>query len=268
MRRTKRWVSVLVAASCLAAPVAMADDDEDYGDLSTGGAYVPMSGTLSSIFYTPEEKEYSSDFRGSAGHGGIDIAAPQGDEIYAAFSGKVVEAGEAGGYGQWVVIQSEENSDIYSTYGHIIKYHVKKGDEVKAGDHIADNGSLGKSTGPHLHFQVDKGGYGLSDHAVDPLQWMAENGIDVETDRHKATGIELTAGAGDGSSSDSGGDNSDDSSESNSGSSGSSGGDGGSSSSGSTQPSKSSNSSKSTKKTKKKKKKVVEQKEPESGWVL
>lgn len=267
MRFAKRWLSVVMVASCLAAPVALADDDEDYGDLSTGDAYVPMSGTLSSIFYTPKEEEYFFDFHGSAGHGGIDIAAPQGDEIYAAFSGKVIEAGEAGGYGQWVVIQSEENSDIYSTYGHVVKYHVKKGDEVKAGDHIADNGSLGKSTGPHLHFQVDKGGYGLSDHAVDPLQWMAANGIDVETDRHKATGIELTAGAGDGSPSNSGGDSSDDSSESSSSSSGSSSGGGSSSGSSSTKSSKSSGSGKSTKKTKKTKKKV-EQKEPDAGWVL
>ncbi|RYF29640.1 MAG: M23 family metallopeptidase [Chloroflexi bacterium] len=86
------------------------------------------------------------------GYGGNPIGPPAG--IYAVRDGTVVEAGPASGYGNWVMIQHEENGQpIYSYYGHMQSQHiyVKVGDSVKIGQHIADQGSEGYSSGPHVH---------------------------------------------------------------------------------------------------------------------
>nr|WP_225937164.1 peptidoglycan DD-metalloendopeptidase family protein [Myxococcus sp. RHSTA-1-4] len=85
-------------------------------------------------------------------HGGIDIAAPHGKEVYSPSDGTVVFAGLEGGYGNVLVI--DHGYGIKTRYGHLSKMLVKAGDKVKRGSLIAAVGNTGRSTGPHLHYEV------------------------------------------------------------------------------------------------------------------
>ena len=91
-------------------------------------------------------------------HSGIDIACPYGSTIYAADSGTVIsaEGGWNGGYGIMIVI--DHGNGLQTLYGHLSKLFVKIGEEVTKGQAIAAEGSTGKSTGPHVHFEVRSGG--------------------------------------------------------------------------------------------------------------
>jgi murein DD-endopeptidase MepM/ murein hydrolase activator NlpD len=89
-------------------------------------------------------------------HGGIDIAAEKGTDIYAAYDGVVTMAGYSSTYGNYVII--EHSSNIKTLYAHCSKLLVKEGQQVSKGDKIALVGSTGRSTGPHLHFEVRIGG--------------------------------------------------------------------------------------------------------------
>mgnify|MGYP002513907152 CR=1 FL=1 len=84
-------------------------------------------------------------------HAGIDIAAPTGTPIYAAYEGEVIKAE----YDEWngYHIKLQHENDIMTVYCHCDELKVKKGDKVNAGDVIATVGSTGSSTGPHLHFE-------------------------------------------------------------------------------------------------------------------
>jgi murein DD-endopeptidase MepM/ murein hydrolase activator NlpD len=85
-------------------------------------------------------------------HAGMDIAAPHGKEVFAPSDGTVVFAGLEGGYGNVIVI--DHGYGIKTRYGHLAKLLVKAGDRVKRGSHIAAVGNTGRSTGPHLHYEV------------------------------------------------------------------------------------------------------------------
>ncbi len=91
-------------------------------------------------------------------HHGVDLAAPKNSPIVAAGDGIVTFIGRRGGYGKYIKIK---HKDGYETaYGHMNGYrkNLKKGSAVKQGDVIGYVGSTGRSTGPHLHFEVLKGG--------------------------------------------------------------------------------------------------------------
>ena len=83
--------------------------------------------------------------------------------IMAAGQGKVVSAGWNGGYGNAIVIRHASGTE--TLYGHLSRLGVRAGQEVTAGRVIGNVGSTGQSTGPHLHYEVRRGG-----HAVDPLK--------------------------------------------------------------------------------------------------
>lgn len=87
-------------------------------------------------------------------HTGMDIACVRGSVIVAAADGEVEEAGWMGHYGKVVRISHPQVSHIETLYAHNTHVLVKKGDLVKKGQIIAYSGSTGKSTGPHLHFEV------------------------------------------------------------------------------------------------------------------
>ncbi|HYU14702.1 MAG TPA: peptidoglycan DD-metalloendopeptidase family protein [Candidatus Acidoferrum sp.] len=90
-------------------------------------------------------------------HKGIDMTAPAGTPVHAARGGEVVRAGTSiGGFGNLVVI--DHGGGIRSFYGHLQSVGVKKGDRVEVGSPIGAVGSTGRSTGPHLHFEVRRDG--------------------------------------------------------------------------------------------------------------
>jgi murein DD-endopeptidase MepM/ murein hydrolase activator NlpD len=117
-------------------------------------------------------------------HYGIDIQNPQGTPIIAVGPGRVVHAGPddqapllgpwADFYGQAVVIQhpqSWQGRPVYTLYGHVSRVLVKVGQQVKAGDVIAEVGQLGVAVGPHLHLEVRVGGTTYDD-TRNPDLWV------------------------------------------------------------------------------------------------
>ena len=87
-------------------------------------------------------------------HKGVDIAAPMGTDVYCAAQGKVIFAGQKSGYENCVII--EHGNGLATLYGHLSKILVDANQQVKIGDVIAKVGSTGRSTGPHLHYEVRK----------------------------------------------------------------------------------------------------------------
>ena len=110
---------------------------------------LPVTGTVTSRYGAREETEVVS-----ANHGGIDIGANTGTPIYAAMDGTVTVSSEEGEYGKHIDI---ENGEVLTRYAHCSKLLVKEGQKVKQGDKIAEVGSTGNSTGPHLHFEIRRG---------------------------------------------------------------------------------------------------------------
>lgn len=99
-------------------------------------------------------------------HNGLDIAVPEGTPVKAAAAGKVVKTGnEPGGAGNYVVV--DHGGGYQTKYFHLSKIDVKEGQTVEAGEEIAKSGNTGRSTGPHLHFEIIKDG-----KAVDPEPYL------------------------------------------------------------------------------------------------
>nr|DAO24356.1 MAG TPA: tail protein [Caudoviricetes sp.] len=105
----------------------------------------------------------------STNHEGIDIGAPYGTPVKAAANGIVNFAGSAGGYGNAIYIDNGtiEGKRVSSRYGHLNRYIVASGTKVTQGQTIGYVGSTGKSTGPHLHFEVRENG-----KAVNPISYI------------------------------------------------------------------------------------------------
>ena len=100
----------------------------------------------------------------------MDIAAAEGDPVAACWDGTVVFAGVKGGYGNMVEVAHP--GGWKSIYGHLRNYSVRPGDAVRAGGKIAEVGSTGRATGPHLHFELRRG-----ETAVDPEGLLAQAGL-------------------------------------------------------------------------------------------
>ena len=99
-------------------------------------------------------------------HKGIDLGCRIGTNVLSARSGEVVFSGYDDGYGYLVIIEHEFGYKSY--YGHLSKISVKKGDFVKTGSLIALSGNTGRSTGPHLHFEIRK-----NDKALNPMSFLS-----------------------------------------------------------------------------------------------
>jgi len=93
-------------------------------------------------------------------HEGWDIAAREGSPVRAAADGIVVVAGKDYGYGNMVEI--EHGYGLVTRYGHNSKFLIRAGDRVKRGQIIARVGNTGRSTGPHLHYEVILNGIPVS----------------------------------------------------------------------------------------------------------
>lgn len=96
----------------------------------------------------------------AAVHGGLDYRARHGSPVYATANGKVVKAGRLGGYGKLVEI--DHGGGIRTRYAHLSKIKVKLGQRVTKGTRIGKVGSTGRSTGPHLHYEVRRKGRTLN----------------------------------------------------------------------------------------------------------
>ncbi|MCX7710193.1 MAG: peptidoglycan DD-metalloendopeptidase family protein [Clostridia bacterium] len=130
----------------------------------TGGAMnwpVPSSSQISSYY----GNRIHPILKKKKFHSGIDIHAASGASIEAANNGTVLLAGWQSGYGYTVIV--DHGGGISTLYAHCSKMLVKVGAEVKSGQVIAKIGSTGLSTGPHLHFEVRKGG-----STVDPMSYF------------------------------------------------------------------------------------------------
>ena len=118
----------------------------------------PVSGHISSSF------GWRSDgYLGPGDHKGLDIATPYGNPVLASGQGTVVKAQWERGYGHTVEI--EHAPGLTTRYAHLSAIHVRVGDRVNRGDRLGAVGMSGKSTGPHLHYEVLLGGRQINPYA-------------------------------------------------------------------------------------------------------
>jgi murein DD-endopeptidase MepM/ murein hydrolase activator NlpD len=103
--------------------------------------------------------------RRTAFHSGIDYAAPTGTPVYAPADGVVTRAARRGGYG--LMIELDHAHGLSTRFAHLSRMLVSAGTQVRRGDVIGRIGSTGRSTGPHLHYEVHRGG-----RAIDPLPFV------------------------------------------------------------------------------------------------
>jgi murein DD-endopeptidase MepM/ murein hydrolase activator NlpD len=123
---------------------------------------------------SPVEGEFTSGFghrrspfsRRSSFHEGVDISLPHGHNVLSTADGVVVNVAYDRTYG-WMV-DVEHAPDLVTRYAHLSRALVHEGDQVKRGDRIALSGSTGRSTGPHLHYEVR-----FKDVARDPKPFLA-----------------------------------------------------------------------------------------------
>nr|MBA3242642.1 M23 family metallopeptidase [Acidobacteriota bacterium] len=99
---------------------------------------------------------------------GQDIAAPRGTPVLAAADGFVTQAGTQSGYGQIVII--DHGNGLTTRYGHLSKIEATLGQELKRGELLGQVGSTGRSTGPHLHYEVR-----FRDVPVSPSRYLPVN---------------------------------------------------------------------------------------------
>jgi murein DD-endopeptidase MepM/ murein hydrolase activator NlpD len=122
----------------------------------------PADGTLTSPF---GERDHVMGGGGTRFHAGIDISVPTGTPVRAAQEGIVMFAGYNGAYGK--AVKLDHLNGFSTLYAHNSRILVHVGQTVQAGQVICLSGSTGRSTGPHLHFEVQKDGW-----PVDPLQHL------------------------------------------------------------------------------------------------
>lgn len=106
-------------------------------------------------------------------HAGVDFVAETGAEIHTTGAGTVISAGFSGGYGNMVEV--DHGKGITTRYGHMSQILVREGDKVARGDVLGKAGSTGRSTGPHLHYEVR-----LNDNPVDPMRFLVA-GTELKT---------------------------------------------------------------------------------------
>jgi murein DD-endopeptidase MepM/ murein hydrolase activator NlpD len=128
---------------------------------------LPTAGFLSSRFSTSRQHPIHHT---PLPHEGIDVAAPQGTPILAAAKGTVVFAGRRAGYG--LMVEIDHGFGYVTRYGHASKLLVRPGQKVNRGLVIAQVGSTGYATSPHLHYEIRVGGTPRN-----PLQYVITGAV-------------------------------------------------------------------------------------------
>ena len=135
----------------------LSQEEQDIEKIKATTSFIkPVEGTITSGFGNRETTINTVP----KNHTGIDIAANLGTKIMSATDGEVILASEEGDYGKHLKIQIGE---IILVYAHCNQLYVKQGDKVIQGQQIAEVGSTGNSTGPHLHFEIR-----ISERFIDP----------------------------------------------------------------------------------------------------
>ncbi|MDP3995166.1 MAG: M23 family metallopeptidase, partial [bacterium] len=130
-----------------------------------GSIFKPAPAAAGTFNWPTTSRGITQYFRGWR-HTGIDIGNKTGQPIYAADGGVVTTSGwNSGGYGYYVII--DHGNGIQTLYAHASKLNVARGDRVDKGDVIAAVGSTGRSTGPHVHFEVR-----VSGNRANPLDYL------------------------------------------------------------------------------------------------
>ncbi|WAP68791.1 M23 family metallopeptidase [Jiella pelagia] len=193
---TARGRAVRISSALAAAGIRVPDEDD--GERARGGPYEPVPASdafdqtiaeldealdhlqrVASVTKTlPLERPMparaisstfgvrADPFLGrSAFHSGIDFAEPRGSDVRATAPGRVIKAGRFGGYGNMVEI--DHGDGITTRYGHMSKIAVEVGQTIGRGERVGAVGSTGRSTGPHLHYEVRR-----NDKAVDPAKFF------------------------------------------------------------------------------------------------
>lgn len=134
--------------------------------LEQGTIAIPSVQPVGNLKFTSNFGIRSDPFRGTAAmHAGVDIPGPVGTPIYATADGIVSHAGRQGGYGN--MIEVNHGKGIATRYGHLSKIIIADNTRVKRGQLIGLMGSTGRSTGPHLHYEVR-----IDGHAVNPVPFL------------------------------------------------------------------------------------------------
>jgi murein DD-endopeptidase MepM/ murein hydrolase activator NlpD len=151
------------------APFQFADPDNlDFlwpvGTRTISSAWGPRIRTTTVVIKSPNgnrrvRRPYTSD------HKGIDLTAPKGHSIFAAMDGRVSSIGRNSKLGNYVKI--DHGNGVETIYGHNSANLVATNDIVRRGQIIARVGSTGRSTGPHLHFEVR-----INDQPINPAPWL------------------------------------------------------------------------------------------------
>ncbi len=153
--------AVLMAAVILGTAALAGEDAKGAGSLATTPSIWPAKGAVTSGFGWR-----TSPFDGGAElHQGIDIASEAGTPVVATADGEVAQCGWDGGYGN--AVQIDHGNGLATVYGHNERLAVSAGQTVVKGQVVAYAGSTGKSTGPHVHYEVRKDGA-----AIDPWRYL------------------------------------------------------------------------------------------------
>lgn len=140
-----------------ATTTQLSQEEQDISNIKQTTTFIkPLEGTISSKFGQRDPTTNTVP----KNHTGVDIAANMGTKILASTGGEVVISSEEGDFGKHLKIQI---GDVSVVYAHCNNLYVKQGDQVTQGQEIAEVGSTGNSTGPHLHFEIR-----YSERTVDP----------------------------------------------------------------------------------------------------
>ena len=140
------------------------------GDLTYTPTLWPVVGHLTGTF-----GERMDPFSGEgAFHTGVDISSQYGDSVRVAADGVVIRAEQSAGYGRLVVV--DHGFGLTTYYGHLSSFHVIAGQQVRRGDSIGNVGVSGRSTGPHVHYEVR-----INNAPVNPMRYLRQATVAAST---------------------------------------------------------------------------------------
>lgn len=180
LKRQREAAAARKAAAAKAAKAAASAAASSAPAVTYASAPAAAPAAGSANFIRPAAGRYTSGFGGrdiGAGHEshlGQDIANVPGTPVSASAGGYVSYAGSMGGYGNVIIINHSINGRAYATaYAHLNSIGVSVGQQVSQGQYIGGMGNTGRSTGPHLHFEIHIGSWnGARSNAVNPAPYL------------------------------------------------------------------------------------------------